>query len=547
MYGDNLTNPRIVEATIHLRDGKTFNMKVMNLSLQKKYIQSNTERFGSGMMSKLSTKSTLHILAVMVSLQLACLPARASVRTSSGSNNVHTSFLGCKLRTNASEQTDISRPPTDEAKSIDKAKMAEEIKKAFLFSWDSYTKYAWGYDELDPMTKTGKNWYSVSFYMTPVDAMDTMILMGLTAQADSARQLIDTHLNFDQDVFVSNFEFTIRFLGGLQSSYELTGDKRLLDLARDLANRELAAFKSPTGMPYTTVNLKTGAVKGANSNPAEIGTMLLEFGTLTKLTGDTVYYNTAKRALLKLFSLRSNIGLVGNGINVETGKWTGTDCSVSGGIDSYYEYLIKSAILFNDRDCRAMWDSSITAINKYLYDSTSTGVWYGHADMYTGKRTETMFGSLDAYFGDPLCLDGEVQRAAELEESWFKVWEKYGIEPEVYDYGTMKVVHPQYYLRPEIMESAYYLYHYTRNPLYLIMGKTFFDDLLKYCKTDDGFVQLKNVVTHQKSDGMPSYFLAETLKYLYLMFAPPATLDFDKIIFNTEAHPFQRIPDTNDR
>ena len=424
--------------------------------------------------------------------------------------------------------------------SIDKAEIAADIKREFLLCWNSYVKYAWGYDELDPLKKKGENWYSVSFYMTPVDAMDTMILMGLKPQADSARALVDSHLDFDRDVYVSTFEFTIRFIGGLLSSYEMTGDRKLLALAKDLADRELAAFKSPTGMPYGEVNLKTGAVRRADTSPAEIGTTLIEFGTLSKVTGDTVYYNTAKRALLNLFSLRSSIGLVGNGINVETGKWTGTDCSVSGGIDSYYEYLIKSAILFHDKDCLAMWDTTVAAINKYLYDSTSTGVWYGHANMYTGKRTATIFGSLDAFFPDPLCLGGDVQRAAELEESCYKMWNRYGIEPELFNYRTMTAVAPQYYLRPEIIESAYYLYHYTKDPRYLAMGRTFFDDLVEYCRTDDGFVQLRSVVTHEKMDGMPSYFLAETMKYLYLLFSPPSTLNFNDVIFNTEAHPMQR-------
>ena len=423
---------------------------------------------------------------------------------------------------------------------INKSKIAEEIKSEFLLCWNSYKKYAWGYDELRPLKKEGRNWYSVSFCMTPVDALDTMILMGLKTEADSARRLIETHLNFDQDIFVSNFEFTIRFLGGLLSSYELTRDKKLLNLARDLADRELSAFKSPTGMPYREVNLKTGAVRKPVSNPAEIGTMLIEFGTLSKLTGDTVYYNTAKRALVKLFSLRSKIGLVGEGINVESGKWTDTDCSISGGIDSYFEYLIKSALLFKDNECKKMWDSSIEAINKYLLDSTSTGVWYGHADMNSGKKTSTEFGSLDAFFPAVLCLDGEVRRAAELESSCFKMWNRYGIEPELLDYSTMKAVDPGYYLRPEIIESAYYLYRYTKDPRYLEMGKTFFEDLKKYCRTENGYVTLKSVITHQKAGGMPSFFLAETLKYLYLLFAPQNTLDFNNVIFNTEAHPIHK-------
>ncbi|MHB1685848.1 MAG: glycoside hydrolase family 47 protein [Ignavibacteriaceae bacterium] len=430
---------------------------------------------------------------------------------------------------------------------IDKSQIVDEIKQEFLFCWNNYKKYAWGYDELNPLSRTGSNWYSSSFLMTPVDALDTMILMGLKSEADSARQLIDTKLSFDKDVYVSNFEFTIRFLGGLISSYQLTGDQKLLSLAKDLANRELPAFrKSPTGMPYGDVNLKTGAVRRPNTNPAEIGTMLIEFGTLSKLTGDTIYYNVAKRALLKLYSLRSKIGLVGSGINIETGTWTNSDCSVSGGIDSYFEYLIKCSLLFKDKDCTEMWQSTINSINKYLYDSTSTGVWYGHVDMNTGKRTSTQFGSLDAFFPDPLCLDGEIQRAGELEESCYKMWNRYGIEPEQFNYSTMTETTPGYYLRPEIVESAYYLYHYTQDPRYLVMGKTFFDDLEKYCRTNNGYVQLQSVVTHQQTDGMPSYFLAETLKYFYLLFAPPETLNFDKVIFNTEAHPIQKTWSSSD-
>ncbi len=76
----------------------------------------------------------------------------------------------------------------------------------------------------------------------------------------------------------SNFEITIRLLGGLLSAYQLDGDKSFLDLAVDLADRLLPAYHSPTGMPYRFVNLKTGKTKGVVSNPAEIGTNLLKWG-----------------------------------------------------------------------------------------------------------------------------------------------------------------------------------------------------------------------------------------------------------------------------
>ncbi len=423
---------------------------------------------------------------------------------------------------------------------IDKSTLADQVRREFIHAWNGYRTYAWGHDELRPLSRSFRDWYSEPFYMTALDALDTMILMGLKEQADSTREFLATHLSFNKDVYVKNFEFTIRFLGGLLSSYQMTGDRRLLNLASDLGRRLLPAFRSPTGMPYVDVNLKTGAVRGTVSNPAEIGTLLIEFGTLSKVTGDTVYFNTAKRALTRLFESRSSIGLVGDAIDITNGRWKSTDSHVSGGIDSYYEYLVKCSRLFGDVECHAMWEESIVAINTYLRDSAATGLWYGHADMNTGTRTATRYGSLDAFFPAVLSLSGDLHSAALLERSCLEMWKRYGIEPEEIDYSTMTATSPGYALRPEIMESAYYLYHFTNDARYLEMGKLFLDSLRQYCRTDAGYAELKSVITKEKSDRMESYFLAETLKYLYLLFSPPATLDFNACTFNTEAHPLRK-------
>jgi mannosidase alpha-like ER degradation enhancer 2 len=376
--------------------------------------------------------------------------------------------------------------------------------------------------------------------MTPVDALDTMIIMGLTDEADKTREFIATNLSFDQDIEVKNFEITIRLLGGLLSSYQMSGDKRLLDLADNLGNRLLPVFNSPTGMPYMFVNLKTGKTRGVESNPAEIGTLLLEFGTLSKLTGKPIYYDKAKSAVVALYSRRSKIGLVGSTINVETGQWIDTTSHISGGIDSYYEYLLKSWLLFEDKDCKKMWENSVKAVNKYLADNNRSGLWYGQADMNTGKRISTQYGALDAFFPAVLARSGDLERARKLQESSYKMWTTYGIEPETLDYITMKVVAPGYQLRPEIIESAYYLAFYTKDERYQEMGSTFLLSLVRYCKADAGYAALSNVETKAKRDSMESYFLAETLKYLYLLFAPRETLDLNRVVFNTEAHPLRK-------
>lgn len=422
----------------------------------------------------------------------------------------------------------------------DPGPMARQVRSEFVYAWDAYKKYAWGHDELNPVTRTAHDWYQVPLLMTAVDSLDTMIIMGLTDEADQTREFITKNLSFNQDIYVKNFEITIRMLGGLLSSYQLTGDQRLLDLAQELGTRLLPAFNSPTGMPYMYVNLKTGQTRGAESNPAEIGTLLLEFGTLSKLTGKPIFYDKAKRAVTELYSRRSKLGLVGSAINVETGQWTNTVSHIGGGIDSYYEYLLKCKILFGDKDCERMWKSSVQAVNKRLADNTKSGLWYGQVDMNTGKRVSTHFEALAAFFPAVLARDGDEDRAKRLEESAYKMWTTFGVEPDEIDYSTMKIVAPEYPLRPEIIESAYYLYFYTKDTRYQDMAATFLAGLVRCCKVDAGYAALKNVETREKSDRMQSYFLAETLKYLYLLYAPRETLDLNRVVFNTEAHPLRR-------
>jgi glycosyl hydrolase family 47 len=418
--------------------------------------------------------------------------------------------------------------------------MAERVRTEFLHAWSNYEKYAWGHDALRPLSKTPHDWYGEPLLMTPVDALDTLILMKLDAEAQKTRRLIDNEISFDRDIYVKNFEITIRLLGGLLSSYQLTGDKRLLDLAQDLGRRLLPVFNSSTGLPYVYVNLRTGAVRDPITNPAETGTLLLEFGTLSKLTGDPIFYDKAKRALAETFKRRSSIGLVGEGINVETGEWTNIDSHISGGIDSYYEYLWKCWRLFGDRDCLEMWNASIPAIQKYLADEVSGELWYGHADMNNGQRTATTYGALDAFFPALLALSGDVDRARHLQRSSVKMWNLHGIEPEVLDYKTMRVISGGYHLRPEIVESTYYLYHFTRDPEYRRMGEKMFDDFVKYCRTESGYAALSDVVTKQQRDEMESFVFAETFKYFYLLFAPQDTLDFHHATLSTEAHPLRR-------
>ena len=446
-----------------------------------------------------------------------------------------------------------SQPPSSEAVAADDAvtaalarqgadaQMAERVKTEFLHAWNGYKQYAWGHDALLPISKGARDWYDESLLMTPVDALDTLLVMRLDKEADEARELIATQLSFDRDLDVKHFEIVIRLLGGLLSSYQMTGDARLLALADDLGTRLLPAFDSPTGLPYVYVNLRTGKTHGTESNPAEAGTLLLEYGTLSRLTGKPVYYEKAKRALVETYQRRSPIGLVGERFDVTSGTWTRTETHIGARIDSYYEYLWKCWRLFGDRDCLAMWNDSIAAANRYLPEEVDGMLWYGHVDMATGARVSSEYGALDAFMPGLLAYSGDLDRAKRLQASSFAMWQVHGIEPETYDYRKRVVTEAAYPLRPEIVESTWYLYRLTADPAYRDMGRVLFDDFVKYTRTDAGFASLKSVVTKEKADDMESFVLAETFKYFYLLYAAPETLDPGAVVLNTEAHPLRPV------
>jgi ER degradation enhancer, mannosidase alpha-like 2 len=196
--------------------------------------------------------------------------------------------------------------------------------------------------------------------------------------------------------------------------------------------------------------------------------------------------------------------------------------------------------LFGDRDCLDMWNASIPAVQKYLADEFRGQLWYGHAEMNTGQRTSTIYGALDAFFPALLALSRDVDRARRLQRSSFAMWNLHDIEPEELDYRLMRATAVTYHLRPEVIESTYYLHHYTGSREYRQMGATIFNDFVKYCRTANGYAALQNVITKEKRDEMESFLFAETFNYFYLLFATPQAVDFDHITFNTEAHPLRR-------
>jgi len=121
-----------------------------------------------------------------------------------------------------------------------------------------------------------------------------------------------------------------------------------------------------------------------------------------------------------------------------------------------------------------------------------------------------------------------------------------GSLPPAYD-GTpardYRVGNTGYYLRPETLESYFLLWRTTRDPVWRERGWAAFLAIERECRTDSGYATPRNVaITRERGgvlgDSMPSYFLAETLKYLFLLFSEDSVLPLDTYVLNTEAHPF---------
>ncbi len=419
-----------------------------------------------------------------------------------------------------------------------KQEMCEKVKKAAQHAWQGYKQYAWGADDLKPLTKQPRLWYKNSMLMTPVDAFDTFTLLELTDEAAAAKQLILSELNFNTDNDVQVFEITIRLLAGLLTAYELDGDKKFLVLAEDLGKRLMPAFNSPTGMPYRYVHLQTGKTRDSINNPAEIGTLMMEFGKLSKLTGNNSYYDAAKKGMMEVYKRRSKLDLVGEQIDVTTGKWISTQSHISGYIDSYYEYMYKCWVLFGDADFKKAFDQHNAAIKKYLISKTDHGWFMRHVDMNTGVESATTYGALDAFYAGLCGYAGDVKTAREIQKANYYMWTKFNIEPEEFNFKTDSLLSAYYILRPESLESDFYLYRLTRDNSYLWQGKYMVDAILNHCNNDVGYASLKNVRTFEKANSMESFFFGETLKYAYLIFAPTSTLDLKKVVLTTEAHPF---------
>lgn len=409
-----------------------------------------------------------------------------------------------------------------------------------------------------------------------VDALDTMILMNLTSRVGQAREWISKDLSYDQDHDVNTFETTIRMLGGLLSAHYLSnafpqlaaqkdddpgapGEDLYLEKAKDLADRLITAFDSPSGIPYASVNLAKyeGLIShadGGASSTAETTTLQLEFKYLAKLTGEKYFWDKAEKVMKVVDDNGVEGGLVPIYVYADTGKFRGENIRLGSRGDSYYEYLIKQYLQTSKQEpiYLEMWDEALQGVREHL-------VTYTEPSGYTiiGERPEGLEKPLSPKMDHLVCFmpgtialgatgglteaaakklpiwtkknDDDMRLARELMHTCWGMykWMKTGLAAEITYFNVADPPPPQSaphdpplqfdadpeaewrkdftvhsndvhnLQRPETVESLFYMWRITGERKYREWGWEMFKSFMNYTAIDDegGFTSLSNANT----------------------------------------------------
>ncbi|KAI9285624.1 glycoside hydrolase [Umbelopsis sp. AD052] len=453
---------------------------------------------------------------------------------------------------------------------------ADAVRQAFLHGWNGYVTYAFGHDELLPVSKEpsdSRNGWGATIF----DALDTMLIMGLDDAYAKAMSHVEK-VNFQ----VSNensktFETTIRYLGGLLAANDLRPDPILRKQALALVEHAIMpAFDTADGIPAAYVNVNTGkAVPGNSLDLAEFGSVQMEMTRLSQVTGVSKYMDIANEVVTRVQNIQSYPpGLYAI-------QWTDQPfkpdpsgiITISGGGDSYYEYLLKNYLLLGSTDDSLLssWKTFVDSMETYLQQEDEFHSFTYLADMESGKLI-SQSGELVCFvpgniiYGAKLLENKEyADFAKKLMDSCYQIWEgtETHIAPEAFNwipkgasldgYTEDQISQDKergfyfspreasYDLRPETVESLFYFYRITGDKSYQDKAWKIFQAIEKYCRTPVGYSSLINVDIANPgwSDFQESFLFAETFKYLFLIFSDTSTISLNEWVFNTEAHPFK--------
>eukprot|EP00929_Paragymnodinium_shiwhaense_P016595 TRINITY_DN12507_c0_g1_i2.p1 TRINITY_DN12507_c0_g1~~TRINITY_DN12507_c0_g1_i2.p1 ORF type:complete len:673 (+),score=124.59 TRINITY_DN12507_c0_g1_i2:37-2055(+) len=477
---------------------------------------------------------------------------------------------------------------------VDPADSAAEVRAMFAHAYDGYMRDAFPLDDLRPLSRDGsmslaeagnlelegleRNNYS-GVALSLIESLSTLAVMGNVSEfSKGVKWLAARPLLFDQDVRVNVFETMIRLVGALLSAHMLASysmpelctwcdsdeteesqqevddeadsteiKSPLLRLAYDLGERLYPAFlESPSFVPYAWVNLRRGVIHNetTKNNLAGAGTGLLEYAVLSRLTGESKFEQAANNCLKELWALQSKLGLYGTHLDIVEPEFEDQHAGIGFGTDSFYEYLLKGYVLLGDRWYWGMFRQAYEGIQRFM----RAGSWYADVNAGNGQKVQEVFTSLQAFFPGLQVEIGDLGAANMSHRAFFSVWDRYGLMPERYLYKNQQA-HPtmKYYpLRPELAESTLWLYLATRDPYYQqVVGRRIVDGLNEHARVETGgFASVHDVDTMQKENHQQSFFLSETLKYLYLLYNDSFLTDSRyEYVFTTEGHPLPVVPE----
>ncbi|ORX34541.1 glycoside hydrolase [Kockovaella imperatae] len=457
--------------------------------------------------------------------------------------------------------------------------LREEVREMFKHGFEGYMTHAYPADELKPLScipsyrdpdvgNFGINDIHANASMTLLDTLSTLPDI-LPQEFPGALEKVAKGISFNQDVKVQVFEMTIRALGGLLSTYQYLESlpvapqdqaktlglkqrevdvkvfqPRILELALDLGERLLPAFRTSTGIPFARVNLRYGVEAGESEETctAGAGSLILEFGVLSRLTGDRRFEDVARKAYQAVWDRRSPHNLLGNTIGAEHGQWLAPGMSgIQAGMDSYFEYAIKGAILLGDDTYLDIFDDAYAAIQTFV--RTNDGFIYRPVQFRTLQiAAPSTVDSLSAFFAGVQVLNGDLESAIRNHLVHWNLWRRYSGSPESWTWSNRDLHWTGWPGRPEFVESTYYLYQATRDPFYLRVGERVLEDIQERVRTKCGFATMKDVETGELDDRMESFVLSELFKYLYLLFDPSEAESPTNRVFSTEGQTLSLPP-----
>jgi mannosyl-oligosaccharide alpha-1,2-mannosidase len=463
------------------------------------------------------------------------------------------------------------------------------VKDTFERCWKAYKDRAWAHDELAPISGGSKTSTFGGWGATLVDSLDTLWIMGMEKEYAEAVDAA-TEINFGptDDGEINVFEIIIRYLGGFIGAYDVSGchDSRLLNKAIEVADLAYAAFDTPNRMLVSRWSPRKAA-NGEEQLPAE--SMLLaeaasssvEFTRLSQITGDMRYFDAISRVTKVLDEQQGSTKLPGMwpiSVDMRTPDLKSDGFFGLGAMaDSAYEYLPKMHQLLNGVGPEAaqyhkMYEYAMTTATTHtmfrpvVEDKADILIASANVD---GKRSDKG-QHLVCFAGGMLALGGrlfgngshiDIGRKLSDGCAWTYKHSPNGIMPEVFsmaacptwaecEYTAQSGPTPfsniddgRYILRPEAIESIFYMYRITGERKYQDIAWDMFQAIDNNTRTEFANAALSDVMKTptEKYDSMESFWLAETLKYFYLIFSDHNTISLDDFVFNTEAHPF-RIP-----